>query len=217
MNVIRVLMVDDHRMFLQGLAALITTEPDIEVVGQCANGQEAVTAVVQLEPDVVLMDVNMPILDGVAATRQILAQRPQTRVIILSMNQEDSQVFQAIKNGARGYLLKDADRADVVRAIRAVAHGEAIIDSTLALRVLDEFKRLWAHPSADGGGDLTDGERAILRHIAAGLSNKEIGVALSFSEKTIRNYISRIFQKLQLTDRTQAAVYAVQHGLVDVE
>ena len=215
MKTIRLLMVDDHRMFLQGLRALIEREPDIEVIGECVNGLEAVAAAVQLQPDVVLMDLNMPILNGVDATRQILDVRPATGIIILSMNREDAQVFQAIKNGARGYILKDAGRAEVLQAIRTVAAGEAILDSALALRVMDEFKRLWAQPATRPHASLTAGELAILRCVAAGLSNKGIGAELNFSEKTIRNYISRIFQKLQLTDRTQAAVYAVQHGLVE--
>ena len=216
MAIIRLLLVDDHQMFRQGLRALIEIESDIEVVGECANGREAVSAVQLLQPDVVLLDLNMPVLDGVAATREILAQNPATGVIILSMNREDANVFQAVKNGARGYILKDAGRAEVLGAVRTVARGEAILDPGLALRVMDEFKRLWAQPHEPPAATLTANETAILRLVATGRSNKEIGAVLSFSEKTIRNYISRIFQKLQVNDRTQAAVYAVQHGLTEV-
>ncbi len=212
---IRLLLVDDHQLFRQGLRALIEIEPDIEVVGECVNGREAVTAVHTLQPDVVLLDLNMPVLDGVAATREIMEQHPATGVIILSMNREDSNVFQAVKNGARGYILKDAGRTEVLGAVRTVARGEAILDPALALRVMDEFKRLWAQPQARPDSTLTPNETAILRLVATGRSNKEIGVVLNFSEKTIRNYISRIFQKLQVNDRTQAAVYAVQHGLAE--
>ena len=216
MATIRLLLVDDHQMFRQGLRALIEIESDIEVVGECANGREAVTAVQLLQPDVVLLDLNMPVLDGVAATREIMAQNPATGVILLSMNREDANVFQAVKNGARGYILKDAGRAEVLGAVRTVARGEAILDPALALRVMDEFKRLWSQPQARLESTLTANETAILRLVATGRSNKEIGVVLSFSEKTIRNNISRIFQKLQVTDRTQAAVYAVQQGLTEV-
>jgi DNA-binding NarL/FixJ family response regulator len=215
MNTIRLLMVDDHRMFLQGLRSLLEMEPDIKVIGECTNGYEALDAVLRLQPDVVLMDINMPGLNGVDATRQILEQRPDTGIIILTMYREDAQVFHAIKNGARGYVLKDVETSEVVRAVRAVARGESVIDPVLATRVLTEFKRVWQQGSAHPRDGLTERELAILRLIAAGLSNKEIGAELCFSEKTIKNYITVIFQKLHLTDRTQAAVYAVQHGLVE--
>src|SRR5215212_6326460 len=217
MKTIRVLMVDDHRMFLQGLRSLIEMESDIEVVGECTNGQDAVVAVQRLQPDVVLLDINMPGLDGVEVTRLINEQQPSTSVIILTMYREDAHVFHAIKNGARGYVLKDAETIEVVRAVRAVARGESIIDPVLATRVLTEFQRVWQKDDARQRSGLTEREVAIMRLIAAGLSNKEIGARLAFSEKTIKNYITVNFQKLQLSDRTQAAVYAVQHGLVEHE
>ena len=214
MNAIRLMMVDDHRMFLEGLRTLIEMEPDIEVVGECGNGLDALEAIMRLRPDVVLMDINMPGMNGVEVTRQILERRPNTGIIILTMYRDDSQVFQAIKSGARGYILKDVDTAEVVRAVRAVARGESMIDPLLATRVLTEFKRLWQQHEAQPRDGLTEREITILRLIASGYSNKEIGVELCLSEKTIKNYITVIFQKLQLSDRTQAAVYAVQHGLV---
>ncbi len=214
-NPIRLLMVDDHRMFLQGLRLLVEMEPDITVVGECTSGLDAIAAVLQLQPDVVLMDINMPGLNGVEATQRILERRPETGIIILTMYREDAQVFHAIKSGARGYILKDAETVEVVRAVRAVARGESIIDPGMATRVLTEFKRLWQQTDPQPHDGLTEREVAILRLIVAGLSNKEIGARLCFSEKTIKNYITVIFQKLQLTDRTQAAVYAVQHGLVE--
>jgi DNA-binding NarL/FixJ family response regulator len=209
------MMVDDHRMFLQGLRTLIEMESDIEVVGECSNGYDALEAIMRLQPDVVLMDINMPGLNGVDATRQILERRPETGVIILTMYREDAQVFHALKNGARGYILKDVETGEVVRAVRAVARGESMIDPVLATRVLTEFKRLWQHSDSHPRDGLTEREITILRLIAAGHSNKEIGMELCLSEKTIKNYITVIFQKLQLSDRTQAAVYAVQHGLVE--
>jgi len=215
MSKIRLLMVDDHRMFLQGMRTLIEMEPDIQVVGECTTGAEAIEAVLRLQPDVVLMDINMPGLNGVDATRQILDRRPDTGIIILTMYREDAQVFHAIKNGARGYILKDVETIEVVRAVRAVARGESMIDPTLATRVLTEFKRVWQQPGGRTQDGLTEREVGILRLIAAGYSNKEIGTQLCFAEKTIKNYITVIFQKLQLSDRTQAAVYAVQNGLVE--
>jgi NarL family two-component system response regulator LiaR len=215
MNKIRLMMVDDHRMFLQGIRALIEMETDIEVVGECTNGYDAVEAALRLQPDVVLMDINMPGLNGVDATRQILERQPEIGVIILTMYREDAQVFHAIKGGARGYILKDVETMEVVRAIRAVARGESIIDPTMATRVLTEFKRVWQQTETHPHDGLKEREVSILRLIAAGYSNKEIAANLCFSEKTIKNYITVIFQKLQLTDRTQAAVYAVQHGLIE--
>src|SRR5215212_4471892 len=176
MNKIRVLMVDDHRMFLQGMRALIEMEPDIEVIGECTNGMEAVETVLRLNPDVVLMDINMPGLNGVEATRQILERQPGAGIIILTMYREDGQVFYAIKSGARGYILKDAETSEVVRAVRAVARGESMIDPVLATRVLTEFKRVWQQPNQNPRDGLTEREIAILRLIASGLSNKEIGV-----------------------------------------
>jgi DNA-binding NarL/FixJ family response regulator len=212
---IRLLIVDDHRMFVQGLRLLIEMEPDIRVVGEVHTGEEAPDAVLRLHPDVVLMDINMPGLNGVDATRQILEQRPETGIIILTMNRDDAQVFQAIKSGARGYILKDAEMIEVVRAVRTVARGESAITPAMTTRVLTEFKRLWEQPNAAQRAGLTEREVTILRLIARGLSNKEIGANLSLSEKTIKNYITVILQKLQLNDRTQAAVYAVQNGLMD--
>lgn len=212
---IRLLIVDDHRMFVQGLRLLIEMEPDIRVVGEVHTGEEAPDAVLRLHPDVVLMDINMPGLNGVEATRQILEQRPETGIIILTMNRDDAQVFQAIKSGARGYILKDAEMIEVVRAVRTVARGESAITPAMTTRVLTEFKRLWEQPNAAQRSGLTEREISILRLIAHGLSNKEIGANLSLSEKTIKNYITVILQKLQLNDRTQAAVYAVQNGLMD--
>lgn len=214
MDPIRLMMVDDHRMFLQGLRSLIEMESDIEVVGECSNGYDALDAVMRLHPDVVLMDINMPGMNGVEVTRQILERRPETGIIILTMYREDAQVFHALKNGARGYILKDVETFEVVRAVRAVARGESMIDPVLATRVLSEFKRLWQHNESQPRDGLTEREITILRLIAGGYSNKEIGAELCLSEKTIKNYITVIFQKLQLSDRTQAAVYAVQHGLV---
>src|SRR5690242_5058601 len=186
MDPIRLMMVDDHRMFLQGLRSLIEMENDIQVVGECSNGYDALEAVMLLHPDVVLMDINMPGMNGVEVTRQILERRPEIGIIILTMYREDAQVFHAIKSGARGYILKDVETVEVVRAVRTVARGESIIDPTMATRVLTEFKRLWQQTETHPHDGLTEREVAILRLIAAGHSNKEIGAKLCFSEKTIK-------------------------------
>jgi DNA-binding NarL/FixJ family response regulator len=207
-------MVDDHRLFLEGLRGLLEMEPDLRIVGTAANGYEALAAVERLQPDVVLMDINMPGLNGVDATRQIIQRYPATGIIILTMYREEEQVFQAIKSGARGYILKDVETAEVVVAIRAVARGESRIEPVLATRLLQEFQRVWQETGTDPRSRLSEREVAILRLIAGGLSNKAIAADLGFAEKTIKNYITVIFQKLHLSDRTQAAVYAVQHGLV---
>jgi NarL family two-component system response regulator LiaR len=214
LSIIRVLMVDDHRLFLEGLRGLLEMEPDLRIVGTAANGYEALAAVERLQPDVVLMDINMPGLNGVDATRQIIKQYPAIGIIILTMYREEEQVFQAIKSGARGYILKDVETAEVVAAIRAVARGESRIEPVLATRLLQEFQRVWQETGTDPRSRLNEREVAILRLIAGGLSNKAIAADLGFAEKTIKNYITVIFQKLHLSDRTQAAVYAVQHGLV---
>jgi NarL family two-component system response regulator LiaR len=215
MNTIRILMVDDHRMFLQSLRTLLEMEPGIEVVGECTRADEALAAVAQTEPDVVLMDLNMPDANGIELTRRILVDRPSTAIIILTMEHADARVFQAIKSGARGYILKDSEAVDVVRTIRAVVRGESVVDPALTSRVFNEFQRMMTRPAQPDRRLLTDREIELLRLIVAGYSNKEIGAALSFSEKTIKNYISTILHKLQLSDRTQAAVYAIQNGLVD--
>ena len=214
MKPIRVLIVDDHRMFVQGIQTLLEQEQDLVVAGTCTNGAEALDAIDRLQPDVVLLDLNMPGMDGMAATRAIRDRWPEMGVIILSMYRDDAYVFSALKQGAKGYVLKDAETAEVVRAIRAVAQGESFLDPALTTRVLSEFQRVWENPRTLPGG-LNEREVAILRLIAQGKSNREIGADLNFSEKTIKNYITVIFQKLNLSDRTQAAVYALQNNLVD--
>ena len=215
MTAIRVLMVDDHRMFVECLRGMIEQESDIEVVGVCYDGPSAVARCAEMQPDVVLMDFNMPAMTGAEATRRMLERRLETAVIILTMERQDAQMFQAIKDGARGYILKDAQVDDVVRAVRRVARGETIIDPLLTTRILSEFKRVW-HSAAPGAAEgLKERELVILRLLAHGYTNREIAAELCFSEKTVKNYLTMIFHKLQITDRTQAAVYAVQHGLVD--
>lgn len=215
---IRVLVADDQALFRQGLRKLLEAEPDIEVVGEASNGVEVEARVREVHPDVVLMDVSMPIVDGVTATRRIVAENRQVGVIILTVERHDRSIFEAIRAGAQGYLLKDSLVDEVVRAVRAVYEGKSLIDPALASRVLLEFRRISNGSGAgDGLGGLSTKEVEILRLLAAGMTNREIGNRLFISEKTVKNRLTTIFQKLELRDRVQAAVYAMQRGLVPAQ
>jgi NarL family two-component system response regulator LiaR len=215
---IRVLIADDHTMVRQGLSQICDEEPDIQVVGQAADGQEACRLAVLVRPDVVIMDINMPVLDGVQATRKITDSNPDMGVIILTMYRQDQYVFEAIKVGARAYLLKDADSDELLRAVRAVAAGEALLDPAIALKMIEEFRRLQSDPvGADGITLLTERELDILRLVAQGLDNNAIGDRLALSEKTIRNRLTVVFEKLQVNNRTQAALYALRRGLASLD
>jgi DNA-binding NarL/FixJ family response regulator len=212
---IRVLIVDDHDLFRQGLVQLLQMETDITVVGEGGNGLEAQRLVKELEPDVVLMDVHMPTVDGVAATREILREHPQVGIIILTMFGENAHVFQAIRAGARGYLLKNSRSSDVIAAIRAVHSGASQLDPNLATEVLSEFRRLADKAGLDEGISLlSKTELQLLRLVAAGCSNKQIADRMCFAESTVKNRLSVLFQKIEVQDRTQAAIYALTHGLV---
>jgi len=211
---ITVLIADDHKMFRQGLRMLFEMEPDIKIVGEARDGLEVQEMARSYEPDIILMDINMPGADGVEATRQILKEKPEISVIVLTMFREDEHVFQAIRAGAKGYVLKDADSMEVVRAIRTVASGASVLDPEMTTKVFNQFKLLSEASEKHNREGLTDRELEILTLIAEGASNREIGDRLYLSEKTIKNYVTSIFQKLQMNDRTQAAVYALQHGLI---
>ncbi|MCS7001816.1 MAG: response regulator transcription factor [Dehalococcoidia bacterium] len=216
MKKIRVLLVDDHTLVRQGLRQLLEVEPDIEVVGEAADGAEVSARVAETRPDVILMDINMPVVDGVAATRQVLADFPDVGIIILTMYRQDQFVFEAVRAGARGYLLKNAKSSELVNAIRAVAAGAALIDPVIAGNLLKEFQRLAPASGASPGSrleQLTERETEILRLVATGASNKAIANAVCLSEKTVKNYLSTIFKKLQINDRVQAATYAVRQGI----
>jgi DNA-binding NarL/FixJ family response regulator len=210
---LRLLIVDDHRLFRQGLRQICEVKGGFAVVGEAENGREAVELALRLKPDVVLMDIQMPEVDGVEATRQITLQLPETRVIILTMYRQDDYVFEALKAGARGYLLKDADGEDVLEAIRAVQRGEALINAAMAARVLDEFRRQGQPPDESGKAEsLNAGEREILICLAQGMDNAAIARQLSLSEKTVTNRLSDIYSKLHVNNRTQAALYALRRG-----
>lgn len=207
-----VLLADDHPMVRQGLRAVLDATDDLQVVAEAADGTEAVRLGLDLGPDVVLMDLQMPGLHGIEATRQILARRPQVKVLVLTMFEEDDTVFAALAAGAAGYLLKGADGTEVTAAIRSVAAGQAVFGPTLARRLREWF----AGPPttrAEPFPELTDRERAILDHLAAGRTNAEIAQRLHLSAKTVANYVSVILTKLQVTQRSQAIVRARDAGL----
>lgn len=214
MSEIRVLLADDHNVLRQGMAQVLETQPDITVVAQARTGKEAMQLAKQHHPNVILMDINMPQMDGVAAARHITAELPQTGIIILTMYRRDDYVFEAIKAGASGYLLKEVELDELLSAIRTVAQGEAVIDPAIAGRVLAVLRAPAVKPENDIP-DLTDRDQEILRLVARGLSNQEIADQLFLAEKTIRNRLSYIFKQLHLQNRTQAALYALRKGLVD--
>jgi len=212
---VRVLIVDDHAIVRKGICALLSEVDGFEVVGEADNGQEAVQRAEETHPDVILMDLLMPGMDGIEATRQITSRQPKTRILVLTSFAADNKVFPAIKAGALGYLLKDSSPEELVRAIRQVHRGEPSLHPTIARKLLQEIARpaeLQPAPEA-----LTDREMTVLRLIAQGLSNQEIADRISVSEPTVRAHVSRILGKLHLASRTQAALYAVREGLTDAD
>ncbi len=213
MDPLRVLIADDHPLFRHGLAALLQAEPDIEVVGEATTGEEVITLAATLQPDVILMDIRMPGINGIEATRRILHTSPQIRILVVTMFEDDASVFMAMRAGARGYLLKDAQKADLLRAIRAVGSGEAIFSPAIATRLMDFFSAPRPTVPALAFPELTEREREVLELIAQGYSNTEIATRLVLSPNTVRNYVSNIFSKLQVADRAQAIVRARDAGL----
>ena len=210
-SVIRVMIVDDHAIVRKGIRALLTESGDFEIVAEAADGEEAVLRAAETQPDVILMDLLMPSLDGIEATRQITARQPKTRILVLSSFVADNKLFPAIKAGALGYLLKDSSPEELVRAIRQVHRGEPALHPTIARKLLQEIAQpVDVKPTPEA---LTARELAVLRLIAQGLSNQEIADELSVSEATVRAHVSRILGKLHLASRTQAALYAVREGL----
>lgn len=209
-DAIRVLLVDDHPMFLEGLRLVLSTHPGVEVVGVAITGDEAVTAALDLQPDVVVMDLNLPGLRGIEATRQIVATSPHIGVLVLTMFDDDDSVFAAMRAGARGYLLKGAAHAQVLRAIQAVAAGEVIFGPLVA-KHMQRFFAAPPVPSVFPG--LTPREHEVLEMIARGRGNSDIASTLGLSAKTVRNHVSNLFAKLQVADRAQAIVRARSAGL----
>jgi DNA-binding NarL/FixJ family response regulator len=213
MDTIRVLIADDHALVRSGMRALLAAAPDMEVIGEAATGDEAVSLAGSLQPDVVIMDVRMPGMNGIEATRRILHTSPHIRVLVVTLFEDDDSVFAALRAGARGYVLKDADEEEVLRAIRAVNRGEAIFSPAVASRLIDFFAAQHPAVSKDIFPTLTDREREILHLIAQGRSNAEIARTLALSVKTVSNYVSNIFTKLQVADRAEAIIRARDAGL----
>jgi DNA-binding NarL/FixJ family response regulator len=211
---IRLVIADDHPVYRDGLAALLATVEGVEVVGTASTGREAVEVCRDLLPDVVVMDVRMPDLDGVEATRRVTAESPSVGVLVLTMSEDDATVFAAMRAGARGYLLKGANQREIVRAVTAVAEGQAIFGPAIAARVA-EFFTAGPAAAADAGPfpQLTAREREILDLLAAGRSNQQIAQALFLSPKTVRNTVSNVFAKLHVADRAEAIVRAREAGL----
>lgn len=209
---LRVLIADDHPVFREGLRLVLRSSPGLELVAEAATGDEAVAAAAELAPDVVVMDIHMPGLDGIEATRRIVSASPQTAVVVLSMAEDDVSVMAALEAGARGYLLKESSRADIVRAIEAVARNQAVFGSTVAQRVVQHL----ASNRTSGAvafPQLTDREREVLDLIARGLNNQAIASRLFLSGKTVRNHVSNILTKIQVADRGEAIVRAREAGL----
>ena len=214
---IRVLICDDQWIVCEGLEAILNNEPDIEVVGVAHDGAEALELVAETEPDVVLMDLKMPGMSGIRATNEISQQYPQTKVLVLTTYGADDWVFDAIRSGAAGYLLKGTPREALIAAVKGTAAGETHVDPSVAGKLFDRVARSGApEESTTIVEALSDRELDVLRLLARGLSNTEIAQRLFLSEGTVRNYVSAILTKLDVSDRTQAAVLALRHGLVDL-
>ena len=214
---IRVVVVDDQRLFTKGLSGLVDMLDGVEVVGVAYNGEEAVALCRKEEPDVVLMDISMPKMDGISATREIRNLLPQTAVIILTAHEDDEHVFEGIKAGAQGYLLKDSEPEDLSRAIHTVHAGNTIIAPDLAQKMLNTFESGGSGRSQLAPPPLTERELEVIRALAQGMSDRQIAQSLGISEKTVRNHTSNIYRKLHIFDRTQAVIYAVREGVIDVE
>lgn len=213
MNKIRVLIADDHPLFRHGIRGLLDTTTDFETIGEATSGDEVISQTDDLRPDLILMDIHMPGINGIEATRRILHAHPQIRVLMVTMFEDDASVFTAMRAGAHGYILKDAQKEDLLRAIRAAGNGEAIFSPAIASRMIDFFNSAHTATPALVFPELTDREREVLDLIAQGLNNGEIADRLVLSASTVRNYVSSIFSKLQVADRAQAIVKARDAGM----
>jgi DNA-binding NarL/FixJ family response regulator len=218
--VIRVLLVDDQSLFREGLRTLLSAHSDLVVVGEAANGEEAVRQVAALKPSVALMDLRMPVLDGVGATRRIRAEHPGCRVVVLTTFDDDASVFEALRAGASGYLLKDCSSEQLAAAVRSADRGESTLQPSVASKVIAQLNRLAEIAPASGSAaasasvELSDRERDVVRLLGRGATNKEIASALKLAEGTVKNHVTRILEKLGVTDRTQAALRAREAGLL---
>ena len=213
MDTIRVLIADDHQLFRDGLKALLLSAPDTDVVGEAATGKEVIQLAAECQPHVILMDLQMPELDGIAATRRIVDTIPHINILMVTMFEDDQSVFAAMRAGARGYILKGAKHEEMLRAIRAVGSGEAIFSPSIASRMMSFFAASRSVIPEEVFPNLTDREREVLELIARGESNADIADALTISIKTVRNHVSSIFSKLLVADRAQAVIRAREAGL----
>jgi two-component system nitrate/nitrite response regulator NarL len=212
----RILLVDDHVLFRKGMARLIDSQPDFEVVAEAEDGYQAVRYARQFRPDLILMDIHMPDCDGQEATRLIINDWPEAQIVMLTVSDDDQDLFTAIRNGALGYLVKKIEPEELFSRLRGVAQGEAAISRVMANRILREFARLGTEgPPPDSTRSLTPREREVLQLVTRGLTNKEIGAQLHIAENTVKNHLRNILEKLHLQNRAQAAAYAVREGLVD--
>ena len=213
MDSLRILIADDHPLFRKGMRTLLTATADTEVIGEATTGQEVIELAATLQPDVILMDLQMPEVNGIEATRQILQTSPHIRILVITLFEDDASVFSALRAGARGYVLKDAREEEMLRAIRSVGSGEAIFSPTIPTRLMDFFSAPQTAVPKEIFPTLTEREREILQWIARGSSNSEIARELALSVKTVNNYVSDIFSKLQVADRAQAIIRARDAGL----
>ena len=212
----RILLVDDHVLFRKGIARLIDSQPDFEVIAEAEDGCQAVRFAKRFKPDLILMDVHMPECDGLEATRLIVDDWPEAQIVMLTVSDEDQDLFTAIRNGAIGYLVKKIEPQDLFARLRGVTQGEAPISRVMAGRILREFARVGTEvPPPDSTRSLTPREREVLQLVSKGLTNKEIGAQLHIAENTVKNHLRNILEKLHLQNRAQAAAYAVREGLVD--
>jgi DNA-binding NarL/FixJ family response regulator len=196
------------------VASLLAAERDFEVIGEATNGLQALEMARELMPDVILMDISMPVIDGLEATRRIKAEIPYVRIVILTASDGDRTLFEAVKSGAQGYLLKNIDPKALYGTLRGVMRGEAPVSRLMAARLLEEFAREAHDPVPTPASELTSRERGVLEHVALGLSNKEIATALAIAENTVKNHLKNILEKLHLENRVQAATFALREGLV---
>jgi NarL family two-component system response regulator LiaR len=211
---IRILIADDHALVREGLRGLISTEPGMILAGEASDGIEAVKKAQEIKPDVILMDLSMPHMDGLAAIREIKKADPEARILVLTSYAEDTKIFPALKAGAHGYLLKDSSPQDLLRAIRAVHCGESSLDPKVARQVIN---RIVETPESQLENLLTEREKEVLRLVAEGLSNKEIADQLVMTERTVRSHVGSIFDKLHVANRTQAALFALRTGLAQLD
>jgi DNA-binding NarL/FixJ family response regulator len=213
---IRVLIADDQGMVRSGFSILLNAQPDIHVIGEAVNGEEAVTMAAEQRPDVVLMDVQMPVMDGLAATRLVTAGENAPKVLVLTTFDLDDYVYEALRAGASGFLLKDASAGELSEAVRVVARGDALLAPAVTRRLIAEFARMGAPRGPDGrlAEGLTERETEVLGLVARGMSNAEVAAKLVVAEQTVKTHVGRILMKLELRDRTQAVVYAYETGLI---